>query len=195
MNKMNVFASIAFAGAVFAGTQGISETVDAHHPAKGGSESSASAAPAIQAPLADMMAMMQMMASMQSMDSQMMGMTQRVEGRIAFLKAELGITEAQLNLWNDFADALRTNADGIQSAVGMTGDMAGGDISAALTTAEQNMTARLDGLRAMKHAYEPLAATFTEAQRATAEELLPMQMGLKPMMPAGGMGNMAQDQN
>ena len=88
MNKMNVFASIAFAGAVFAGTQGISETVDAHHPAKGGSESSASAAPAIQAPLADMMAMMQMMASMQSMDSQMMGMTQRVEGRIAFLKAE-----------------------------------------------------------------------------------------------------------
>ena len=34
----------------------------------------------------------------------------RVEGRIAFLRAELKITDAQADAWNGFADALRTNA-------------------------------------------------------------------------------------
>ena len=33
-----------------------------------------------------------------------------IEGRIAFLRAELNITEAQTTAWNAFADALRTNA-------------------------------------------------------------------------------------
>ncbi len=43
----------------------------------------------------------------------MMGMTgiaDHIEGRIAFLKAELKITEAQMPQWNAFAEALRANA-------------------------------------------------------------------------------------
>jgi hypothetical protein len=40
----------------------------------------------------------------------MMGMADHVEGRIAYLKAELKITEAQMPQWNAFADALRSNA-------------------------------------------------------------------------------------
>ena len=43
----------------------------------------------------------------------MMGMmdpSQHVEGRIAFLKTELGITAAQEPQWDGFADALRANA-------------------------------------------------------------------------------------
>ena len=40
----------------------------------------------------------------------MMAMADHVEGRIAFLKAELNITEAQTTQWNAFADALRENA-------------------------------------------------------------------------------------
>src|SRR6516164_7300947 len=35
----------------------------------------------------------------------MMGMAGHVEGRIAFLKAELKITDAQTSAWNAFADA------------------------------------------------------------------------------------------
>jgi hypothetical protein len=34
----------------------------------------------------------------------------RVEGRIAFLRTELKITDARSSAWNAFADALRTNA-------------------------------------------------------------------------------------
>ena len=40
----------------------------------------------------------------------MMGMGDHIEGRIAFLKAELKITDAQLPQWNTFADALRSDA-------------------------------------------------------------------------------------
>ena len=40
----------------------------------------------------------------------MMGMADHVEGRIAFLKAELNIAEAQMTQWDAFADALRENA-------------------------------------------------------------------------------------
>jgi hypothetical protein len=40
----------------------------------------------------------------------MMGMADHIEGRIAFLKAELKITDTQLTQWNEFADVLRANA-------------------------------------------------------------------------------------
>jgi hypothetical protein len=41
----------------------------------------------------------------------MMWMADHIDGRIAFLKAELKITEAQMSPWNAFADALRANAE------------------------------------------------------------------------------------
>ena len=42
---------------------------------------------------------------------QMMGsMADHVEGRIAFLKTELKITDAQQPLWNAVADAMRASA-------------------------------------------------------------------------------------
>ena len=69
----------------------------------------------------DMKNMMSSMSAMHSMGMmQMMGMMgrgtdgmatiDRIEGRIAFLRAELKITDAQADAWNGFADALRTNA-------------------------------------------------------------------------------------
>jgi len=60
-------------------------------------------------PMMNMMAMMRMMRMMEMMGP---GMTaiDRIEGRIAFLRAELNITEAQASAWNAFADAMRTNA-------------------------------------------------------------------------------------
>ena len=40
----------------------------------------------------------------------MMGMADHTEGRIAFLRRELKITDAQMPQWNAFAEALRANA-------------------------------------------------------------------------------------
>src|SRR5262245_63948753 len=53
-----------------------------------------------------MMGMMRMMGMM----GPGMATIDRVEGRIAFLRAELKITEAQAGAWDAFAAALRTNA-------------------------------------------------------------------------------------
>src|SRR5215831_15280409 len=56
-----------------------------------------------------MMGMMRMMMARDGM-AMMGAMARHVEGRLAFLKTELKITDAQLPLWNALADAMRANA-------------------------------------------------------------------------------------
>src|SRR6516165_4798962 len=91
---------------------------DEHHP----SAPPAAAGPGMPGGMASgdmpMMGMMRMMMGRDGMG--MMGaMARHVEGRLAFLKTELKITDAQLPLWNALADAMRANAKSM-------GDMAGG---------------------------------------------------------------------
>ena len=54
------------------------------------------------------MGMMRMMGMMGSGSG--MSTIDHIEGRIAFLRAEIKITDAQMSAWNAFADALRANA-------------------------------------------------------------------------------------
>src|SRR5450756_682875 len=113
---------------------------DAHHPVESAAPAPVPVTPAplasqpgMNAPQGGMgnMPMMGMMNDMRNMMSSMsmmntMGMMQtmgmmgpgmggmatidRVEGRIAFLRTELKITDAQAGAWSAFADALRANA-------------------------------------------------------------------------------------
>jgi hypothetical protein len=144
-----------------------------------------------------MMNMMGMMQTMGMMGSGMAGMATigRVEGRIAFLRAELKITEGQASAWNAFADALRANAQKL------------GDIRASMMpkpgTAPQQvptmadrldqqehwLLARLEGTRTMKSAFTKLYDALSDDQKKTANELLAPHMGMgtmamMPMMPA-----------
>jgi hypothetical protein len=57
------------------------------------------------------MSMMRMMMGQNGMAM----MAKHIEGRLAFLKTELKITDAQLPLWNAFAQALRDNATAMQT--------------------------------------------------------------------------------
>jgi len=120
-----------------------------------------------------MMSMMSMMASM----GQMMA-PEHIEGRLAFLETELGITEAQRPLWDAFADALRADARGMAS---MMADMQG--MMPAQTAApaalpqrielqERMLAARLDGLRQVNAALQPLYAALDDTQKRTADTLL-----------------------
>ena len=121
-----------------------------------------------------MMSMMSMMASM----GQMMA-PEHIEGRIAFLKTELEITEAQQPLWDAFADALRASARGM---AGMMADMQGAMMptqTAAPVTLPQRielhermLAARLDSLRQLGAASQPLYAAFDDTQKRTADTLL-----------------------
>ena len=67
-----------------------------------------------------MMGMMGMMMGRDGMGGMpmMAAMAGHVEGRLAFLKTELKITEAQLPLWNAVADAIRANAKGMGEMIG-----------------------------------------------------------------------------
>ena len=110
----------------------------------------------------------------------MSAMAGHVEGRLAFLKTELKITDAQLPLWNKFADALRNNAKTMGEV--MRGGTASGGQSATLperlATREKFLTARLDALRNLKAAVDPLYAALSDEQKKTADEIMLTPMGM-----------------
>ena len=150
----------------------------------------------------DMKNMMSSMSAMHSMGMmQMMGMMgrgtdgmatiDRIEGRIAFLRAELKITDAQADAWNGFADALRTNARNLAevraSMMPKPGDgQPASTVSARLDQQEQWLAARLDGTKAMKSAFAKLNEALSDDQKKTANDLLAPHMGMEAMamMPA-----------
>lgn len=179
---------------------------DPHHPAEGTTTPDSqtlagSAQPGMMGMtgMMDMMRMMQMMhrgaASMagmapQGMDVAVMPMTDHVEGRIAFLRAELKITDAQAGAWDDFANALRLQATKLAEARRTIGDVgaqpAGFDRRLAIQ--ETLLSARLEGVRAIKATYGHLTDALTPEQRKAADELLSAHMGMGRggMMPPMG---------
>ena len=138
-----------------------------------------------------MMQSMDMMQRMGMMGSGMSGMAtiDRIEGRIAFLRAEFKITDAQADAWNGFADALRANAKRlaeVRASMMPGGEAAAATVAARLDLQEQWLVARLDGTRAMKSAFAKLNEILSEDQKKTAHDLLAphMGMGAMAMMPA-----------
>jgi LTXXQ motif family protein len=96
-----------------------------------------------------------------------------IEGRIAFLKAEIGVTEAQTPQWNAFADALRTSATAMRGA--MTDCAADGGPQSAPDRADaivRHMSAQVAAMQTVLAAERPLYAALSEEQRKAADELL-----------------------
>ncbi len=127
--------------------------------------------------------MMQMMGARQG-DCGMggMGMIDRVEGRIAFLRAELKITDAQNAVWNAFADALRANARSLGEArAAMMAGTAQQGLVDRLTLQEKWLTVRLEGTRAIKSALTSLVGALSDEQKKTADQLLAAHMGMGAM--------------
>jgi hypothetical protein len=121
----------------------------------------------------------------------------RVEGRIAFLRTELKITDAQSSAWNAFADALRTNAKSLGEVRASMMPQQGGaqqSLIDRLTLQEKWLAARLEGTRAIKSALTNLVSTLSDEQKKTADELLVPHMGMLGMtammsaMQSGPMG-------
>ena len=124
---------------------------------------------------------MPMMAMMMGQDGMggMSMMAGHVEGRLAFLKTELKITDAQLPLWNGVADAIRANAKSVSEMSGpMMGGMHTGTLPEKLAAREKMMTAHLEALRKFKAAVDPLYAALSDEQKKTADELLIGPIGM-----------------
>lgn len=130
------------------------------------------------------------------MDCPMHGMmsqqSPRIEGRLAFLKAELGINKDQEKAWNDYAAAFRSSH---QSMMGGMGMMRGGmgkqnmqaetesDKSAveALQNRIEMMEGMLQSMKALEGPVSKLYDALDDAQKATADDLLGMGCGMMRM--------------
>lgn len=106
------------------------------------------------------------------------------EARLAAVKAELNITNAQLPLWNAFVAAATSSAavmhQGMMQGAGPgagPGMMTSGPLPARLERHETMMTAHLGALRNVRAAVSPLYDALTPDQKAKADRLLCGQMG------------------
>jgi LTXXQ motif family protein len=95
------------------------------------------------------------------------------EGRIAFIKAELAITEAQNSVWDAYSAALRKNLESMQS---MRKTMMSATQPASpverLDLHVSTMESRLQTLKEVKPALAALYAALSEGQKKKADDLL-----------------------
>ena len=147
---------------------------DEHHPNAGAEAPSApSSAPGSQMPMGGMMS------AMGAGGMPMMGMmTGHIEGRLAFLKTELKITDVQESKWNVFADAVRANAKAMRGMREGMMQARGGALPVRLERIEKAMTLCQESLRTIKAAVEPLYASFSDEQKRAADQLMVSPMGL-----------------
>ena len=146
----------------------------------GGTMGQQGAAPGGQTDMRQMMPMMQNMMAMMSAQTGMIA--EHVEGRIAGLKTELKITEAQTPQWNRFADALRATAKSMnemhQSMMTMKQGQAAKPLPERFAARQQAMSAHLAALKAEREALQPLYASFSDEQKKIADELRIGPMGM-----------------
>lgn len=136
-----------------------------------------------------MMSMMPMMGRMMEGGAMpMMGMAEHVEGRLAFIKAELKITDAQQPQWNAFADAVRANAQAMKGiAMPMMGQEAQPKtLPERLAQHEKMISLHLESLQRLKSAVDPLYAALSGEQKKTVDALA-RPMGMRGMMGMMGM--------
>jgi hypothetical protein len=130
--------------------------------------------------MGNMDAMMPMMRPMMMGQQGGMGLPfEHIEGRIAFLKTEIKITEAQTPQWNAFTDALRANAKAHQAMhEQMTKDGMPSSWPERLAVQQKALSARLDSLKSLEAAAKPLYAVLTDQQKKLADQLLSGPMGM-----------------
>jgi hypothetical protein len=110
----------------------------------------------------------------------------RSEGQLAYVRAELRITDAQAQPWNTFADAVRAQAERFRQATqqAMTGATEPGPAPQQIERRVALLAAHLEAMRAVAAAATPLYAALSEEQRRTADELMSehlrgMRMGMR----------------
>jgi len=107
-------------------------------------------------------------------------MGSHIEGRLAYIKAELKVTDAQESLWNAYAVAARDNA---KTMVARCTTMMGKRDSPVslpdrLDQNEQLIAAQLEAVRATDKALKPLYSALSDGQKKTADQLFWGPMGM-----------------
>ena len=97
-----------------------------------------------------------------------------VEGHIAFLRTELGITDAQAPLWDKVAAAMREDVARMTSALAQdSADLQAPETALAYLERRAKLAAlRADGEARFLAAFRPLYGALSVDQRKIADELL-----------------------
>lgn len=98
--------------------------------------------------------------------------TERLEGRIAFLKAELQITDKQLPDWNLLAETLRSSRQHLLEArklLVMDDKVSGPE---RIEHYERHLGERLEALKAARSAFNRLYGNLSSGQKQTADAIL-----------------------
>lgn len=98
--------------------------------------------------------------------------TERLEGRIAFLKAELQITDKQLADWTNLAEALRSGRQHLLEARKLLAMDEKMDGAARLGHYERHLAERLEAIKSARTAFGRLYASLNESQKQTADTIL-----------------------
>jgi len=172
---------LLFAGSAMAQTP----AADPHHPAQ--TPAASASAPTPQGMPMPMMGQMMPMMGMQpgqqgmmSWDHPMMGMmaTHSV-GLLAFLEAELGITEAQSHAWTAYTAQLKPLIKNHQDAMQMMPDpkVKPRTWIERLTDSEAIVSEHLEAMKKIRPAATALYAALTPEQKKKADELMPLMPG------------------
>ncbi len=194
---MKIFATAVLASALFV-TSALAQTAgqhNEHHPADASAPATPTTpndrpgAPWMMNMMGDGMNMSGMMQMMNGMHGGMGGcmsgpQLDRIEGRIAFLRAELRITDSQNAVWNAFANALRVQAQKSSTSSDAMSD--GGSLLDRIDRQERALATKIENVRTLKAAIVPLLSAMSDEQKKTADQLLGPYFGA-PMMGMTGM--------
>lgn len=91
---------------------------------------------------------------------------EHIEGRIAYLKAELKITEAQTVPWSAYAESMRSNAEAMKAMhAAMTKEPMATSLPDRLAAQKKMASGHLAAVDKMEAAAKPLYAALSEEQR------------------------------
>ena len=188
MNRMTFQLSVAAAALVASMAAADAQTTDPHHA--GGPSATMPMAPSqAGAPVpgagghaggpmgADMGRMMEMM---HPMTAGGMGLPfEHVEGRIAYLKAELKVTDAQSAPWNAFADTMRADAAAMKTMHEGMGN-AGMPITMPdrMAARRKMMSARIAMMERSETSMKALYAALSTDQRKSFDQIMSGPMGM-----------------
>jgi hypothetical protein len=100
-------------------------------------------------------------------------------GHLAYLEAELGITESQMAAWNRYAEAAKERAAAMHGMPqGMMKAMDGGSMVERLDARIGAMEAMLDTLKAVRPAADELYTVLNDEQKKKADLLIAMPCGM-----------------
>jgi hypothetical protein len=110
----------------------------------------------------------------------MMHSVPMMEARLAYIKADLEITAAQMPAWDAYADAVRARHDAMESVhADMMHAKGNGSVVDRMDARIKAMETMVDSLKALKPATEALYAALSEEQKKNADQLLGSGCGMR----------------